>query len=114
MDLSDIKTTKSKADPVATPLVGEGAEVKVALSGYIVAIGPDKEGKYSSKDIAELTGKEFIDWAKGVYPMEPQSDKDIELFNGRAPKIRALENIIRFHEQGLMTSKRNSGKELIN
>lgn len=89
--------------------VSEVPKGPVEPTGYIVNSVKNEEGKWVHTDLAELTGLQFVEWVKTVYPFH--EDLMPEKFNTRSSKMRTVQNIIEFHETSLLTARRQNSKE---
>ncbi len=74
-----------------------------------IALEPEP-GKVVLKDLAELTGEEFLMWAARVFPVLDQSAANPRDFDTRQDKARAFEQILRFHSNSIFHTKKTEGK----
>lgn len=106
LDFSDISSQKEvKAPPVAPPEQRTPEQVK--LLGINIALEPEP-GSVILKDLAELTGEEFLVWASRVFPVLSQSKSNPRDFDSRTAKAAAFEQILRFHTNSIFFSKKDS------
>lgn len=115
LDFGDFteKVVKKEAPPVDKQQQSTDKEPAIVKpTGYIVGTKVAEDGKFIPIDLADLNGEEFLKWAASVYP--GQLTDNPKEYDSRINKVRVIENIIKFHELGFMSSKRPNQKDLLN
>ena len=105
LDFSSISTSNTKLIEKQPEKKEEKVLSRNLPSNIIVALDRG-ERKYLFKDLVNLTGEEFLEWAARVYPV---GDKNLNPrdFDSRTNKIKAFETILRFHDNAFLSSKRD-------
>jgi len=98
LDLDDIKGTKTRVtdgtDPSNILAAPKKKKPKTHQKTGINLTIKTLDGKFISRDLAECTAEEFLDWAKGVYPMVTAEPA---MFESRVNRMRAFNQIQRYH-----------------
>lgn len=87
----------------------EGKPEEVKPSGYVVALDGVDDGSYQFKDLVDLSGEEFVRFAKRVFPMLDVGANPRD-FDTPVAKKRAFDQILRFHKADLFHAKKEEEK----
>jgi hypothetical protein len=96
--------TKVENQPVTQPPKLDNAKplgINIAL----------QEGsKVLLKDLAELSGDEFLTWVRRVFPVLDMNTIQLKDFETRQDKSRAFDQILRFHSNSIFNVKKVESK----
>jgi len=84
--------TKTEEAPPAKTTKSEGPDYQLAF--------PTPDGKIKMIGLSSCTNEEFAEWVGFAWPSA--DDREPASFNKRETRLRALKNIVRFHQSSLV------------
>lgn len=110
LDFSEItKAKKAEGPPPVSQTVTSPVKEDLKPLGVNIALDvKDQDGtpKVLLKDLAYLTGEEFLIWAARVFPVLDQKDANPRHFDSRSAKAAAFDQILRFHTNSIFHIKK--------
>ena len=102
------KAKKTEAPPpvpqATAPSVKE--EVKPLNINIALEVLDGESPRLILKDLADLTGEEFLLWASRVFPVLDQKEANPRHFDTRSSKAAAFDQILRFHTTSIFHVKK--------